>query len=178
MSRIGKKPIKFEGGASASVSGRTVTVSGAKGKLTMELPPGISLEVKDGVGQLSMAGEEKQTKMHLGLARSLIQGMVVGVTAGYKKDLEIQGVGFRGTLQGQKLTLSLGFSHPVIFEVPAGVKVTMPDQTHISVEGMDKQLVGETAARIRRFRPPDAYKGKGVRFVGEQVTLKEGKTVG
>ena len=178
MSRIGKKPIKLEGGAAVTLAGRTVTVSGTKGKLTLELPPGINLDVKDGSACLGMEGEEKQTKMYLGLARSLIQGMVIGVTAGYKKDLEIQGVGFRGTLQGTKLTLSLGFSHPVIFEVPAGIKLTMPDQTHISIEGTDKQLVGETAARIRRFHPPDSYKGKGVRHAGEQVTLKEGKTVG
>jgi len=116
--------------------------------------------------------------MNLGLARSLIQGMMIGVTAGYRKDLSIEGVGFRGQLSGQKLTLSLGFSHPIVFMVPEGIKITMPDNTKIVVEGIDKQKVGETAAQLRRFHPPDAYKGKGVRYLGEQVTLKEGKTVG
>jgi large subunit ribosomal protein L6 len=114
-----------------------------------------------------------------GMVRSLLQNMVTGVTTGYRRDLEFQGVGFRGQMKGaQNLSLSLGFSGPVEYEVPAGVKVTMPDPTHIVVEGADKQLVGEVAAELRAFRPPDAYQGKGLRYVGERVTLKEGKTVG
>ena len=178
MSRIGKKPVKLEGGAAVAISGRQVTVSGPKGQMAFTLPERIDIQADAQQFSVSTVGTDRQSSMYLGLARSLLQGMVTGVTAGYRKALEIQGVGFRGQLAGQKLTLSLGFSHPVIFEVPAGVKLTMPDVTHIIIEGIDKQLVGETAARIRRFRPPDSYKGKGVRYAGEKITLKEGKTVG
>ena len=179
MSRIGKKPVKMEGGASVTLSGQTVTVSGPKGKLNYILPEGVALN-QETAGQvaLSSAAETRQARMFLGLARSLIQGMVIGVTTGYRKELSIEGVGFRGQISGKKLTLSLGYSHPIVFEIPDGLKVTMPDNTKIIIEGIDKQMVGEAAARIRRFHPPDAYKGKGVRYTGEQVTLKEGKTVG
>ncbi len=177
MSRIGKKPVLLTG-ATVVVNGRSVQISGPKGKLEMQLPSGVTMEADKDQMQLGADVATAEGRRFLGLARSLIQGMVTGVTLGYKKNLEIQGVGFRGTLSGTKLNLSLGFSHPVIFEVPAGIKLTMPDQTHISIEGSDKQLVGEVAACIRRFHPPDSYKGKGVRYAGEQVTLKEGKTVG
>lgn len=178
MSRIGKKPVQLTGGATVTVTGRAVAVSGPKGKLQMELPQGVTLAVEKDVAQLAADTATAEGRRFMGLARSLLQGMVTGVSAGYKKDLEIQGVGFRGTIQGQKLTLSLGFSHPVVYEIPQGIAVKMPDQTHISIEGADKQLVGEVAARIRKFHPPDSYKGKGVRYAGEQITLKEGKTVG
>jgi len=178
MSRIGKKPVKLEGGASATLQGRKVTIAGPKGQLGYELPEGITLAQDTGQLALSAADASRQGKMFLGLARSLLQGMVVGVTAGYKKELQIEGVGFRGSIAGQKLNLSLGYSHPVIFDIPAGIKITMPDQTKIIIEGIDKQLVGEVAASIRRTHKPDAYKGKGVRYAGEQITLKEGKTVG
>ena len=178
MSRIGKKPVKLGSGVTVTVQDQLVTVQGPKGKLELTLSPGISLTVDKDVATLAAALDTKEASMYLGLARSLLQCNVVGVTQGYKKDLQIEGVGFRGQVQGQKLTLSLGFSHPIVFDVPAGIKVTMPDQTKITVEGINKQMVGETAAQIRRFHPPDAYKGKGVRYVGEQVTLKEGKTVG
>lgn len=178
MSRIGKKPVKLEGGVSATLNGRKVTIAGPKGKLDYELPAGIALAQETGQVTLSAGDDSRQGKMFLGLARSLLQGMVVGVTAGYKKELQIEGVGFRGTVAGQKLNLSLGYSHPVIFDIPAGIKITMPDQTKITIEGIDKQLVGEVAASIRRTHKPDAYKGKGVRYAGELITLKEGKTVG
>lgn len=178
MSRIGKKPVKLESGVSATLTGRQVTVTGPKGKLDYELPAGIALAQETGQLTLSAGDDSRQGKMFLGLARSLLQGMVVGVTAGYKKELQIEGVGFRGNVAGQKLNLSLGYSHPVIFDIPAGIKITMPDQTKITIEGIDKQLVGEVAASIRRTHKPDAYKGKGVRYAGELITLKEGKTVG
>ena len=178
MSRIGKKPVKLEGGAKVALQGRTVTVSGPKGSLAYELPEGISLAQDAGTFTLSAADDTRHGRMFLGLARSLLQGMVIGVTAGYKKELQIEGVGFRGNVAGNKLNLSLGYSHPVVFDIPAGIKITMPDQTKITVEGIDKQLVGEVAASIRRTHKPDAYKGKGVRYAGEQITLKEGKTVG
>ena len=178
MSRIGKQPVKLAGGVSATLNGRKVTVTGPRGKLDYELPAGISLAQETGQLPLSAGDDSRQGKMFLGLARSLLQGMVVGVTAGYKKELQIEGVGFRGNVAGQKLNLSLGYSHPVIFDIPAGIKITMPDQTKITIEGIDKQLVGEVAASIRRTHKPDAYKGKGVRYAGELITLKEGKTVG
>lgn len=178
MSRIGKKPVKLDKGVTVTVSGQNVQVSGPKGKLDYVLPAGVALAQKDGTVVLSTESVTREASMLLGLARSLLQGMVTGVVTGYRKDLQIEGVGFRGSVAGQKITLSLGFSHPVVYEVPAGVKVTMPDQTKIVVEGISKQLVGETAATLRRFHPPDAYKGKGVRYVGEQISLKEGKTVG
>ena len=178
MSRIGKKPVKLESGVSATLNGRQVTVTGPKGKLNYALPEGIAIVQEAGQLTLSAGDDSRQGKMFLGLARSLLQGMVVGVTAGYKKELQIEGVGFRGNVAGQKLNLSLGYSHPVIFDIPAGIKITMPDQTKITIEGIDKQLVGEVAASIRRTHKPDAYKGKGVRYAGELITLKEGKTVG
>lgn len=178
MSRIGKKPITIEGGATVTADGRAVTVSGPKGNLSYALPTGVSLAQDKGQVVLSADTTSAQGRMFLGLARSLLQGMLKGVTAGYRKELTIEGVGYRGQIAGQKLTLSLGFSHPVIFQAPAGLKLTMPEQTRIVIEGIDKHMVGEAAAQIRRFRPPDAYKGKGVRYAGEKVTLKEGKTVG
>lgn len=178
MSRIGKKPVKLEGGATVTLNGQIVTVAGPKGKLDYTLPPGISLKQENGQVTVSSESETRQASMFLGLARSLIQGMVVGVTAGYKKQLTIEGVGFRGQVSGQKLTMSLGFSHPIVYMIPEGLKITMPDNIKITVEGIDKQQVGEAAAQLRRFHPPDAYKGKGVRYLGEVVTLKEGKTVG
>ena len=178
MSRIGKKPVKLDKGVTVNVSGQKVTVSGPKGKLDYDLPAGVALEQKEGQLALSADVSTPQGRMVMGLARSLLQGMVTGVTAGYRKDLQIEGVGYRGSVAGQKVTLSLGFSHPVVYEAPAGVKVTMPDQTKIVIEGISKQQVGEAAATLRRFHPPDAYKGKGVRYTGEQITLKEGKTVG
>ena len=178
MSRIGKKPIKIESAATVTAEGGTVTVSGPKGTLNYALPRGVSLAQEKGQVLLSADTTSAEGRMFLGLARSLLQGMMTGVTAGYRKELTIEGVGFRGQIAGQKLTLSLGFSHPVVYQAPAGLKITMPEQTRIVIEGTDKHLVGEAAAQIRRFRPPDAYKCKCVRYAGEIVTLKEGKTVG
>lgn len=178
MSRIGKKPVKLGKGVTVSAEAGRLTVAGPKGKLELALPAGVTCAQQGDEVVLAADLDSESGSRLLGLARSLLQGMVTGVTSGYRKDLQIEGVGFRGQLAGQKLTLSLGFSHPVVYEVPAGIKLTMPEPTKITIEGLDKHLVGEVAATIRRFRPPDAYKGKGVRYVGEQVTLKEGKTVG
>jgi len=178
MSRIGKKPIKLESGIKVEADGQAVTVTGPKGSLTWTLPLGISIRTEDDQLVVERQDDSRQGAANHGLARSLLQGFIIGVSKGFQKSLEIQGVGYRGQVKGQKLSLSLGFSHPVEFEAPKGIALTMPDQTHVVVDGIDKQLVGQTAATIRGFRPPDAYKGKGVRYTGEQITLKEGKTVG
>ena len=145
--------------------------------MSSTLPEGISLEQEGNVLSVKRASDERQLKMKHGLVRSLLNGMITGVSDGFKKQLELFGVGYRAQIAGSKLTLSLGYSNPVVYEIPAGVTVTMPDQTHINLESIDKQKIGEVTATIRRFRTPDAYHGKGVRYLGEKMTLKEGKTV-
>lgn len=177
MSRIGKKPIELDSSVAVTVADRQVTVKGPKGTLNFDLPPGITVEESERTLVVS-AADEKNDGAAQGMTRSILQGYVTGVVSGFRKDLEIQGIGYRGALKGQTLSLQLGFSHPIEFRAPEGVTLSMSDNTHVSVEGIDKQLVGQTAATIRGFRPPDSYKGKGVRYVGEQVSLKEGKTVG
>ena len=177
MSRMGNQPVELASGVELDVSGQEVSVKGPKGSLRCALPPGIELEEAEGKAVLKRTNESRQTKADHGLARSLLQGMVTGVSTGFRRELDIQGVGYRGQLKGKLLSLSLGFSHPVEYEVPEGVSLTMPDTTTIILEGIDKQLVGQTAATIRRFKPPDAYKGKGIRYAGEEISLKEGKTV-
>lgn len=176
MSRIGKKPIDIPAGVKVAVADNTVTVEG-KAKLSQVLPPHVGVEVKDNRIVVSCDESRHAGAMH-GLARSLINNMVIGVTAGFRKELSIVGVGYKATLAGSKLTLALGYSHPVVFEVPAGIKLTVTPENKMTVEGADKQLVGETAARIRRFRPPEPYKGKGIRYTDERIVLKEGKSVG
>ena len=176
MSRIGKKPIEIPSGVKVAVSGNTVTVEG-KAKLSLNLPPYVEVEVADNKVVVKQAGEAREAGAMHGLARSLINNMVIGVTAGFKKELLIVGVGYKAALQGSKLNLSLGYSHPINYQIPEGVKVTL-NENKIIVEGADKQLVGETAAEIRRFRPPEPYKGKGIRYVDERIVLKEGKSVG
>lgn len=178
MSRVGKKLIKVDDKVTITTSGREVTVKGPKGELCWALPDGIDVKVSGGECQVERSDLSPQGGANHGLARSLLQGFVTGVSEGFKKQLEIQGIGYRGQCSGQKVTLSLGYSHPVEYEAPEGVQLTMPDNTHIVVEGIDKQKVGQTAATIRGFRPPDSYKGKGIRYAGEYVALKEGKTVG
>ena len=176
MSRIGKKPIEIPAGVKVAVSGNTVTVEG-KAKLSLNLPPHVEVEVADNKVLVKQASEAREAGAMHGLARSLINNMVIGVTAGFKKELQIVGVGYKAALQGSKLNLSLGYSHPINYQIPEGVKVTL-NENKIIVEGADKQLVGETAAEIRRFRPPEPYKGKGIRYVDERIVLKEGKSVG
>jgi len=178
MSRIGKKSINLEAGVTVEANGQSVAVTGSKGTLTWVLPQGISARTEDNRLFVECQDVSRQGAANHGLARSILQGFVTGVSQGFRKSLEIQGVGYRGQVKGQKLTLSLGFSHPVEFDIPQGITLTMPDQTHVIIDGIDKQLVGQTAATIRGFRPPDAYKGKGIRYSGEQIKLKEGKTVG
>ena len=176
MSRIGKKAIAIPAGVKVAVSGNTVTVEG-KAKLSLDLPPYVAVEVADNQVVVKQVGEAREAGAMHGLARSLINNMVIGVTAGFKKELQIVGVGYKAALQGSKLNLSLGYSHPINYQIPEGVKVTL-NENKIIVEGADKQLVGETAAEIRRFRPPEPYKGKGIRYVDERIVLKEGKSVG
>ena len=177
MSRIGKKPVAIASGVTATVKDRQIHVKGPKGELTMSVPTGIDVQVQGSQLTVTRQGDDKQSKANHGTVRNLIANMLVGVTQGYSKDLEIQGVGFRANLQGRKLVMSLGYSHPVEYEVPEGVKVNVTDGTAISVAGVDKQLVGQVSARIRAFCPPEPYKGKGVRLKGEYVRRKVGKTV-
>ena len=176
MSRIGKKAIAIPAGVNVAVSGNTVTVEG-KAKLSLDLPPHVAVEVADNQVVVKQASEAREAGAMHGLARSLINNMVIGVTAGFKKELQIVGVGYKAALQGSKLNLSLGYSHPIVYQIPEGVKVTL-NENKILVEGADKQLVGQTAAEIRRFRSPEPYKGKGIRYVDERIVLKEGKSVG
>lgn len=178
MSRMGKKPIPLDGRAKVAVEGAVVTVNGPKGTLTFTVPEPIRITLGEKEITVENDGTDKAAKAKHGMVRSILNGMIVGVTDGFKRELEFQGVGYRGQLKGRHLTMNLGFSLPVEYDVPEGVDVSMPDQTHIVLEGIDKQLVGHVAAVIRGFRPPDAYKGKGIRYAGEQISLKEGKTVG
>ena len=175
MSRIGEVPVSLPAGVTVSVEGSHVAVKGAKGELAYDLPQGISLELEEGAAVLKRADDS--CKAFHGLARSLVANMVEGVVNGYKKELDIQGVGFKAELKGKVLSLSLGFASPIAYEVPETVTVTVTNPTRIVVEGVDKQQVGQVAARIRGFYPAEPYKGKGVRYVGEQVRRKEGKTV-
>ena len=177
MSRIGKKAIDLPSGVKVSVTDGVVTVEG-KSKLTLTLPPKVSVEVEEKVVRVSRLDESRESSAMQGLARSLINNMVIGVVAGFKKELQIVGVGYRAQLTGKKLVLNVGFSHPIEYQVPEGITITVTDNVKIAIEGADKQLVGEAAATIRRFRKPEPYKGKGIRYVNEQITLKEGKSVG
>ena len=178
MSRIGKKPIDIPAGVKVSVSGETVAVEGKGGKLSIALPPHVAVEVKENQVLVSQTDEVREAGAMHGLARSLINNMVIGVSVGFKKELSIVGVGYKAALAGNKLTLNLGFSHPIVYQLPDGIKLTVEEGTKMVVSGCDKQLVGETAAQIRRFRPPEPYKGKGIRYVDERIILKEGKSVG
>ena len=178
MSRVGNKPIPLPSGVKVAVHQGAIDVEGPKAKLSLTLPPLTSVKVADSQIVVSRADETTRAKAMHGLARSLTNGMVVGVTQGYRKQLEIIGVGYRAQVSGQLVTLSLGYSHPILYTIPAGVKVTVVDNTKVTIDGADKQAVGEVAATIRRYRKPEPYKGKGVRYLGEHVVMKEGKTVG
>ncbi|MDD2707247.1 MAG: 50S ribosomal protein L6 [Verrucomicrobiae bacterium] len=177
MSRIGKKHIPVPAQVKVAVEGRRVRVEGPKGKLSLELPPTTSVSVANNQIAVASDGEGSNAKAFHGLARSLINNMVTGVTQGFQKKLEIQGVGFKAAVQGKNLNLSLGFSHPILFPIPPDIKIVVTDNTLIQIDGADKREVGAVAAAIRRFYPPEPYKGKGVRYVGERVRRKEGKTV-
>ncbi len=178
MSRIGKQPILIPGGVSAEVSGRTVAVKGAKGEISYTAPSCVNITVEENNVVVSRADESKFGKAMFGTVRSLINNMIIGVSQGYKKDLIIEGVGYKALMQGaNKIILSLGFSHDINYDIPDGILVEVKDNTKVSVEGIDKQLVGQVAARIRDYSPAEPYKGKGVRYSGEQIRRKEGKAV-
>lgn len=177
MSRIGKRPIDIPQGVKIDVAADPIQVQGPKGKLDLKIPVEIKVEVKDNKIILSRASDEKKARMKHGLMRALINNMVKGVTEGFVKELEIIGVGFKAQVSGQQMVLNLGFSHPVEYDIPEGVTVETPKPTQITVKGIDKQLVGEVAAEIRDFYKPEPYKGKGIRYVGEYVRKKAGKTV-
>ncbi|MDP2943303.1 MAG: 50S ribosomal protein L6 [Candidatus Omnitrophota bacterium] len=178
MSRVGKKPILIPKNVKVSVTGNTVLVEGPKGKLTFDAHPNMTVEAKEDQVIVSRRSDEKSDKALHGLTRTLINNMVVGTTAGYQKELEIQGVGFRAQVSGKKIVLQLGFSHPVDFHIPEGIVIEAPKPTQIIIKGIDKQKVGETAAEIRAIFPPEPYKGKGIRYLGEYVRKKVGKAVG
>lgn len=176
MSRIGRKAITLPAGVTATLSEQKVVVKGPKGELKVELLPGISVQVNDGVLTVTRANEERQTRAFHGLIRSLVENAVIGVHEGFKKTLKLVGTGYRVALKGQGLSLSLGFSHPVEFAAIDGVKLTIEGNDTINIEGIDKQLIGQVAANIRKIRPPEPYKGKGVRYSDEVVRRKAGKT--
>ena len=178
MSRIGKKPVPLPPKVKVSISAdRSVQVEGPKGKLAWSLPEGIEGKVEGDTLTLERKSETRQAKALHGLARALLNNMVVGVSTGFTRSLEIQGVGFKAAVQGEKLNLALGFSHPIVFDIPKDIKITVTDNTKLLVEGIDRQVVGQVAANIRAYYPPEPYKGKGVRYSDEQVRRKEGKTV-
>jgi large subunit ribosomal protein L6 len=177
MSRIGKQPVPIPPKVKVDVSDSTVLVEGPKGKVRKTFAPVVTIAVADHKVTVAPNEDSRFARAMYGTARSIIAGMVAGVTAGYAKDLEIQGVGFKGNLKGSVLELALGFSHPIFMDVPEGIKITIVEGTKIKVEGCDKQLVGAVTAKIRSYYPPEPYKGKGVRIVGERVRRKEGKTV-
>lgn len=178
MSRIGKKPIELPAKVQVNVGSEgNVTVEGPKGKLSWTLPKAVAARIEGTTLTVDRHAETRQARALHGLSRSLLANMVIGVNEGFSKKLEIQGVGFKAAVQGQILNLSLGKSHPINFQIPTEVKVTVADNTKISIEGIDKHLVGQTAADIRAYYPPEPYKGKGIRYAGEKVRRKEGKTV-
>ncbi len=177
MSRIGKTPIEIKSGVEISISESFVEVKGPKGSLSQELPEGISVEKQEEILVVSRANDLREMKALHGLIRSLINNMVVGVTDGYQKELELVGVGYRAQAKGKNaLELQLGFSHPVKFSAPEGIEFDVPSQTEISITGIDKQVVGQVAADIRALKKPEPYKGKGIRYVGERIIRKAGKT--
>jgi large subunit ribosomal protein L6 len=178
MSRVGLKPISLPEKVAVKLDGRNVVVEGPKGTLDFQLPEGITLKNEDGSVVVSRATEARQLKALHGTARSLINNMIIGVSKGFEKNLEIHGVGLRAAVKGTELDLSLGRSHPLLHPIPAGLTVTVNENTKIKVEGIDKQLVGQFAAEVRGYYPPEPYKGKGVRYSDEHVRRKEGKSVG
>jgi len=177
MSRIGKKPIEIPAGVDVKLAESNVKVKGPKGELTWDFPVGTSVSVQDNKILVDRSDDIKKTRALHGLTRSLLSNMVQGVTTGYQRVLDIVGVGYRAQVQGQKIVLSLGYSHPVEFLLPDGVSATMDQkQTQITITGIDKQKIGQVAANLRALRSPDAYKGKGVRYSGQRLKLKVGKT--
>jgi large subunit ribosomal protein L6 len=178
MSRIGNKPVDIPEKVKVNIDNDgAVLVEGPKGKLSWKLPRDISGKIDNNKVTLARSAETRSVKALHGLSRALVHNMVQGVSEGFTKQLEIEGVGFKAAVQGSNLNVSLGFSHPILFSIPKEIKITVTDNTKLTIQGIDKKLVGQVAADIRRFYPPEPYKGKGVRYAGEQIRRKEGKTV-
>ena len=175
MSRIGKKPVPVPNGVTATINGRELSVKGPKGTLSMPLADEVSYAVEDGGVSVQPVGDSKRARAFWGMQRTLVANLVTGVTEGYSKQLQITGVGYRATASGKKLKLQLGYSHDVDIDVPEGLTVATPDQTTVNISGIDKQKVGQLAAEIRRWRKPEPYKGKGIKYAGEFIFRKEGK---
>ncbi len=177
MSRVGKTPIEVPAQAKVEVQGDLVKVEGPKGKLIHRLPPGLVLERADAQLQLKRSSEDSSAKSLHGLHKTLIANMIKGVIEGFSKELELNGVGYRAQVSGKKIEMFVGFTHPVVFQIPEGITVETPKPTQIVVRGTDKQLVGQVAARLRAYAPPEPYKGKGIRYAGEVIRRKAGKAV-
>jgi large subunit ribosomal protein L6 len=175
MSRIGKKPVPIPSGVTANVEGQTVKVKGPKGAMQVVLPDDVEIKMDAGAVQVDPRNETKRARAMWGTSRTLVANLMTGVTKGFEKKLEITGVGYRAALQGKNLQISLGYSHEVLYPVPEGITIAAPKPTEIVVTGIDKQKVGQVAAEIRAFRPPEPYKGKGVKYAGEYIFRKEGK---
>ena len=176
MSRIGKKPITLPKGVSVKMAQGRVEVQGPKGKVSQYIPPGITIAQDDGTLVAKTERDEPALGKFHGLARSLVANAVTGVTEGFKKELDIVGIGYRAEVKGKQVVFALGYSHPIVFDIPTGIDITIDKQTHVTVTGVDRQLVGQVAANIRRMRKPDPYKQKGVRYMGEVLKKKVGKT--
>jgi large subunit ribosomal protein L6 len=177
MSRVGKVPVTIPAKVKVDIKDTTVSVEGPKGKVSRTFAPVVSITLADSKVTVAPTEESRFSRAMYGTARSVIAGMVKGASEGFAKDLEIQGVGFKAALKGKQLDLALGYSHPILFDIPEGIKITVTEGTKLKVEGADKQLVGMVTSQIRSYYPPEPYKGKGVRIVGERVRRKEGKTV-
>ncbi len=177
MSRLGKISVAVPKNVKVTIDGQTFRAEGPKGKLSLDIPLGIKVEQKEGNLMVQRFSDSKQVRANHGTIRALLVGLLEGVGQGHKRELEIQGVGFRALIKGDVLSLNLGFSHPVDFQIPKAVKVSLPQPTQVVIEGMDKALVGQVAASIRDIKPPEPYKGKGIRYLGEPVRRKQGKSV-
>jgi large subunit ribosomal protein L6 len=175
MSRIGKKPVAVPSGVTANVEGQTVKVKGPKGALSFVLPEEVTVKLEDGKVQVDPRNESKRARSMWGTSRTQVANLVIGVTKGFERKLEITGVGYRAAVQGKNLQLALGYSHDVVFPIPEGIQIATPKPTEITITGIDSQKVGQVAAEIRGFRPPEPYKGKGVKYAGEYIFRKEGK---
>ena len=176
MSRIGKKPIPIPNGVTVKIAPDAVEVQGPKGTLRQVLPPGVAIAQEDGTLVARLQGDEGELRKFHGLGRSLVANAVTGVSEGFKKELDIVGIGYRAELKGKQVHFALGYSHPIVFDIPSGIDIAIEKQTHVTVTGADRQLVGQVAANIRRMRKPDPYKQKGVRYTGEVLKKKVGKT--
>ncbi len=176
MSRVGKNPVVIPNGVTVTIADGTVSVKGPKGELKQPLVHGITASVEDGALLVARPDESKQSRSSHGLVRALVKNMVTGVSTGFERKLEIVGVGYRAEVKGSQLVMNLGYSHPIEYDIPKGVAVAVDKQNVISIQGIDKQQVGQVAAEVRAFRSPDSYKGKGVRYQGEYIRIKTGKS--